>query len=44
MALQAAGALSVSDRDSEMDSADLKTATIAELRRRQKIAQALPLK
>ncbi|PBK92660.1 hypothetical protein ARMGADRAFT_1080729 [Armillaria gallica] len=44
LALQAAGALSVSDSDSEMDPVDLKAATMAKLKRRQKIAQALPLK
>ncbi len=37
VALQAAGALSVSDRDSEADPVDLKMATMDELRRRQRI-------
>ncbi len=39
MALQAAGALSVSDGDSEVDPADPKTATMAELRKRHRIAK-----
>ncbi len=39
LALQAAGAPSVSDGDSEMDPADLKTAAIAELRRRSAITK-----
>ncbi len=37
LALQATGAPSASDRDSEMDPVDLKTATMAELKRRQRI-------
>ncbi len=39
MALQAAGTPLVSDRDSEVDSADLKMATIAELRKRHRIVK-----
>ncbi len=39
MALQAAGAPSASDGDSEADLADLKMATMAELRRRHKITK-----
>ncbi len=39
LALQAAGALSASDRDSKIDSADPKMAAIAELKRRWKITK-----
>ncbi len=39
LVLQAAGALSASDGDAEVDPADLKTAAMAELRRRHKITK-----
>ncbi len=39
LALQAAGALSASDRDSKIDPADLKMAAMAELKRRWKITK-----
>lgn len=39
LALLAAGALSMSDRDSEMDLMDLKMAAMAKLKRRQKITK-----
>ncbi len=39
LALQAVGALLVSDGDGEVDPADPKTATMAELRRRRKITK-----
>ncbi len=39
LALQAAGALSASDRDSKMDPADPKMATMAELKKRWKITK-----
>ncbi len=39
LVLQAAGALSVSDRDSEVDLVDLKTAPMDELKRRWRITK-----